>query len=163
MTLPLAASPASGRNVVTGNVDTIAHNIQLALGPVFLLTGIASILNVMTSRLGRVIDRARKLEVEIGGYDLAARRRATVELGVLRRRTTAAHWAIGMCTCAALFVCVTIAILFVGNFAAFRADTVVAGLFVVAMALLIAGLILFLIEVQVAMKSIRIRTEMIDD
>ncbi len=148
---------------MTGNVDTIAHNIQLALGPVFLLTGIASILNVMTARLARVIDRARKLEAEIGGYDPAASRRAMVELGVLRRRTTAAHWAIGLCTCAALSVCVVVAILFVGNFVVFRADTVVAVLFVVAMALLIAGLILFLIEVQVAMQSIRIRTEMLDD
>ncbi len=148
---------------MTGNVDTIAHNIQLALGPVFLLTGIASILNVMTARLARVIDRARKLEAEIAGYDPAARRRAQVELGILGRRTTAAHWAIGMCTCAALFVCVVVAILFVSNFVAFRADTLVAGLFIVAMALLIAGLILFLVEVQVAMKSIRIRTEMLDD
>ncbi len=68
-----------------------------------------------------------------------------------------------MCTCAALFVCVVVAILFVSNFVAFRADTLVAGLFIVAMALLIAGLILFLVEVQVAMKSIRIRTEMLDD
>ncbi|MBV8972783.1 MAG: DUF2721 domain-containing protein [Sphingomonadaceae bacterium] len=148
---------------MTGNVDTIAHNIQLALGPVFLLTGIASILNVMMARLARVIDRARKLEAEIAGYDPAASRRATVELGILRRRTTAAHWAIGMCTTAALFVCVVVAILFVGNFVVFRADTIVAGLFIVAMTLLITGLILFLTEVQLAMKSVRIRTEMLED
>ncbi len=147
---------------MTGNVDTIAHNIQLALGPVFLLTGIASILNVLTNRLGRVIDRARRLEGEIAGYEPAARRRAAVELGMLGRRTTAAHWAIGLCTCSALFVCVVVAILFVDNFTPFSAATTVATLFVVAMALLIAGLILFLIEVQVAMKSVRIRTGMLD-
>ncbi len=147
---------------MTGNVDAIAHNIQLALGPVFLLTGIASILNVLTNRLGRVIDRARRLESEVAGYEPAARRRAAVELGMLGRRTAAAHWAIGLCTCSALFVCVVVAILFVDNFTPFSAATTVATLFVVAMALLIAGLILFLIEVQVAMKSVRIRSGMLD-
>ncbi len=147
---------------MTGNVDSIAHNIQLALGPVFLLTGIASILNVLTNRLGRVIDRARKLEAEIAGYDPAARRRAAVELGMLGRRTAAAHWAIGLCTTSALFVCVVVAMLFVDNFTPFHAATTVAALFVVAMALLIVGLILFLIEVQVAMRSIRIRGAMLD-
>jgi len=147
---------------LAGNVDAIAHNIQLALGPVFLLTGIASILNVLTNRLGRVIDRARRIEAEIAGYDPAAKRRAVVELGMLGRRTTAAHWAIGLCTCSALFVCVVVALLFVDNFTPFSASILVAGLFIVAMALLIAGLLLFLFEVQVAMRSVRIRSGMLD-
>ena len=148
--------------IVPGNIDAIAHDIQLALGPVFLLTGIASILNVLTHRLGRVIDRARKIEAEVAGYDPAARRRAIVELGVLGRRTTAAHWAIGLCTCSALFVCVVVAVLFVDNFTPFSAATTVAALFIVAMALLIIGLLLFLLEVQIAMRSVRVRAEMLD-
>ena len=147
---------------MSGNVDLVAHNIQLALGPVFLLTGIASILNVLTNRLGRVIDRARRIEAEIVGYDEAARRRAIVELGVLGRRTAAAHWAIGLCTTSALLVCVVVAILFVDNFTPFSANLLVAGLFIVAMILLIAGLILFLMEVQVAMRSVRIRQDMLE-
>jgi hypothetical protein len=40
----------------------VAHAIELAVAPVFLLTGIAAILAVMTNRLGRIIDRARVLE-----------------------------------------------------------------------------------------------------
>ncbi len=143
-------------------VDAVAHKIQLALGPVFLLTGIASMLNVLTNRLGRVIDRARKLEAEIAGYDPAARRRAAVEIGILGRRTSAAHWAIGLCTLSALFVCVVVALLFVDNFVAISPGNLVAGLFVVAMVLLIAGLLLFLLEVQVAMRSVRVRSEMLD-
>ena len=147
---------------MTGNVDSIAHDIQLALGPVFLLTGIASILNVLTNRLGRVIDRARRLESELVDYDAPTRARAVSELKVLGRRTFAAHWAIGLCTMSALFVCVVVAILFVDNFTPFSANTLIAGLFIVAMILLIAGLLLFLVEVQVAMKSVRVRSEMLD-
>ena len=143
-------------------VDTIAHNIQLAVAPVFLLTGIASILNVLANRLGRVIDRARRLEAEIAGYDLDARRRAMAELAVLGRRMGAAHWAIGLCTLSALFVCVVVAILFVGDTLSGRIAAAVAPLFILVMLLLIAGLLLFLLEVQIAMRSVRVRGEMLE-
>jgi hypothetical protein len=43
----------------------VAHAVQLAVAPVFLLTGIAAMLSVMTNRLGRVIDRARVLEEKL--------------------------------------------------------------------------------------------------
>ena len=39
----------------------VAKSIQLALAPVFLLTGIAGLLNVMAGRLARIIDRGRVL------------------------------------------------------------------------------------------------------
>jgi len=43
------------------DIPTVAHAIQQAVAPVFLLTGIGSILSVLTNRLGRAIDRFRKL------------------------------------------------------------------------------------------------------
>ncbi len=144
-------------------IDAIAHNIQLAVAPVFLLTGIASILNVLTNRLGRVIDRARKLEGEIAGYDAAARTRALSELVFLGRRMAAAHWAIGLCTLSALMVCVVVAILFVGDVIPMKASAAVAPLFVLVMLLLIGGLVVFLYEVQIATRSVRVRGEMLEE
>lgn len=148
---------------VAAHIDTIAHNIQLAVAPVFLLTGIASILNVLTNRLGRVIDRARKLEAEIAGYDQPTRKRALTELTVLGRRTAAAHWAIGLCTASAVFVCIVVAILFVGDVIPMRASAAVAPLFILTMTLLTAGLLMFLYEVQIATRSVRVRGEMLEE
>ena len=148
---------------MAGTVDVISHNIQLAVAPVFLLTGIASILNVLTNRLGRVIDRARRIEAEIAGYDLDARKRASLELSFLGRRMAAAHWAIGLCTLSALFVCVVVAILFVGDVLPTRASAAVVPLFILVMVLLIAGLLLFLFEVQIATRSVRVRGAMLND
>ena len=148
---------------MAGTVDVISHNIQLAVAPVFLLTGIASILNVLTNRLGRVIDRARRIEAEIAGYDLEARKRAGLELSFLGRRMAAAHWAIGLCTLSALFVCVVVAILFVGDVLPTRASAAVVPLFILVMVLLIAGLLLFLFEVQIATRSVRVRGAMLND
>ncbi|QXQ05274.1 DUF2721 domain-containing protein [Sphingosinicellaceae bacterium] len=144
-------------------IDAIAHNIQLAVAPVFLLTGIASILNVLTNRLGRVIDRARKLEAELAAFDPVTRERALRELGILGKRMAAAHWAIGLCTLSALMVCVVVAILFVGDVIPMRASAAVAPMFILVMVLLIAGLLAFLTEVQIAMRSVRIRGGALED
>lgn len=140
-------------------IDNIAHNIQLAVAPVFLLTAIGTILNVLTTRLGRVVDRGRRLENEIPGYPSARRDIAIAELSVLNRRMSAANLAILLCTLSALLVCVTIAILFLGELTPMRWNGIVAVLFIIAMALLIAGLMLFLFEVQVALRAVRLRAE----
>lgn len=139
------------------HIDSIAQSIQLAVAPVFLLTGIGSMLNVLATRLGRITDRARKIESDISGYPSDRRRMAIAELAVLDKRMAASHWAIALCTCAALLVCIVVALLFVGELIAMRGTAAVPVLFIGAMTLLISGLMLFLYEVQVALRSVRVR------
>ena len=140
-------------------VSTIAHLIQLAIAPVFLLAGIGAILNVLAQRLARVVDRARALEAEYGGLSEADRARAGEELGLLDRRMTVVNQAISACTASALFVCLVVAILFVADLASFGWGQPIAILFIIAMALLIVGLLLFLWEIRLARRAIRIRSE----
>jgi Protein of unknown function (DUF2721) len=140
-------------------VSAIAHHIQLAVAPVFLLAGIGSILNVMAGRLARVTERARLLEREFASYDEEARRLATAELRILDVRMTVVNLALSACTAAALFVCVLVALLFVADLADFAIGRPVAWLFVLAMLLLIAGLVLFLWEVRLAMRALLVRRE----
>ena len=146
---------------IIGPVDDIAHNIQLAVAPVFLLSGIGAILNVLTARLGRVVDRARRIEADIETYDEGNRERALDLLVVLDRRMVAVQYAVGLCTLAALFVCLVVAILFVGDYFPFIWGPVVVVLFVGAMVLLSAGLLLFLIEVQIATRSVRVQGDLL--
>jgi hypothetical protein len=56
----------------------VAHAIQLAVAPVFLLSGIGAILAVMTNRLGRIIDRARVLEVRLDNASAELHARASI-------------------------------------------------------------------------------------
>lgn len=140
-------------------VSAIAHHIQLAVAPVFLLAGIGSILNVMAGRLARVTERARLIEREFHSYDDEARRLATAELRILDVRMTVVNLALSACTAAALFVCVLVALLFVADLADFAIGRPVAWLFVLAMLLLIAGLVLFLWEVRLAMRALLVRRE----
>jgi len=140
-------------------VSAIAHLIQLAIAPVFLLTGVGSILNVLSQRLSRVVDRARKLEQDFASLDPNQRDSASNELRVLDRRMTLSILALSFCTATALLVCVLIAILFVGDLTEFALGRPIALLFILAMLMLITGLILFLWEVRLAMRSIRIRRD----
>jgi hypothetical protein len=140
-------------------VSAIAHLIQLAIAPVFLLAGVGAILNVLANRLARVVDRARALEAEYSSFDEVERGRAGAELILLDRRMTVVNLAISCCTASALFVCLVVAILFVADLASFEFGKVLALLFIVTMVLMIAGLILFLWEIRLAMRSLRVRQE----
>ena len=137
--------------------SAIAHQIELAVAPVFLLAGIGALLNVMAQRLARVVDRGRSLEADYAGFDEESRRLAAAELVILDRRMMLVNLAITACTTAALLVCVLVAMLFVANLADFAFARPIAWLFVAAMLLLIAGLFLFLWEIKLAMNALRIR------
>ncbi len=137
-------------------VTTIAHQIQLAVAPVFLLAGIAGMINVLAHRLARVVDRSRQLEAEPPGENDAVRRLYFDELTILDRRMRVVNWSLSCCTAGALFVCVVVAILFVASLARFAFANTIALLFILAMLLLIVGLILFLYEVRLATKALKV-------
>ena len=75
-------------------VSTIAQAIQLSVAPVFLLTGIGAILNLLATRLARVIDRSRVLEdrIPLSGPD--ARQRDIRELRLLDWRIKVINFSI---------------------------------------------------------------------
>src|SRR4051812_129584 len=99
--------------VIDTSPGIISHAIQLAIAPVFLLTGIAALLGVMATRLARVIDRARFLEQEWKAMDAGLRERSRAELASLEKRRRVCSWSINYCTVAALLVCLVIVTLFV--------------------------------------------------
>ncbi|MBB5517591.1 DUF2721 domain-containing protein [Amphiplicatus metriothermophilus] len=141
--------------------DDIGHIIQLSVAPVFLLVAIGSMLNVMTARLGRIIDRARRLEEDLSGdLDESARARSVGELKALDRRMLYANAAINLSAAAALLIAFVVALMFVGGLAG--ADTLIpiAVLFVLAMIGVIAALCAFLAEISIATRTVRVRAEL---
>jgi Protein of unknown function (DUF2721) len=132
--------------IVAENLSTVSHVIQMAVAPVFLLTGIGAILSVLTGRLGRLVDRFRALsETEKTLQAIQAR-----ELSILTVRARWVHWAITLCTAAALFVSLVIGALFVGAVANTDPSRIVSILFIIAMTSLIIGLGCFLREISLS-------------
>lgn len=141
-------------------MNLIANVIQLAIGPIFLLVGTGSFLNVMTARLGRVVDRARALEDALDSGETGPIREAhTMELKYLDKRIRHANWAITLCVISALLICVVVALLFLGELFSVQMRLPIASLFILTVMFLIAGLIQFLREIAVATTSLRVRAE----
>ncbi len=138
------------------NASDISHVIQLAVAPVFLLSSIGTILAVLTTRLGRVIDRVRVLGDRLETAPEEKRRGIIDEERLLLRRRGIINWAFIGCTVAALLVCVLIAVAFVGYLLDVHLEVVMATLFILAMASFVAGLLLFLREVLLAASSVHI-------
>jgi hypothetical protein len=137
----------------------IQHAIQLAIAPVFLLTGIAGLLAVMANRLARIVDRARDLELRWRTLDEKTLAAARLEIGILERRRHLASWSINFSTVAALLVCIVIVTLFFEEF--FRTDLkwLAGAQFVGVMIALIGGLASFLREVYLATHTGRIQAD----
>lgn len=140
----------------------IAETIQLSLAPAFLLVATGSILNVVTGRLARVVDRARDLQQRHGETEGLEHERVVRELRRLDRRMDVINWSIALCVACGIVVCIMVAMLFaVGNG---RDDlaTAVAAAFILAMMLLLAGLLAFLVEVRLAIRTIHVPLEMLE-
>lgn len=141
---------------LTQEVSTIAHVIELAIAPVFLITGISSLLAVMSNRLARIIDRSRQIEAKWHDLDIIQTADAEAELASLSTRAKLASFSINFCAFAALMVCLLIATLFLDAFIGTNLRWFVGGLFVLSMCTLSGGIVCFLREVHIAMLSLRI-------
>jgi hypothetical protein len=142
--------------MTAADVSSIAHIIELAVAPVFLLAGIGGILNVVASRLARVMNRVRSLERDVPVADEEVRGRELAELGVLHRRVRLCQMSIGLCTSSALLICLVVIVLFVATLVAMNFALVVSLLFIAAMISLTLGLLLFLAEVTISTRFARV-------
>jgi hypothetical protein len=138
------------------NIGDVAHAIQLALAPVFLLTGIAGILNVMAGRLARIIDRGRHLSENHVPQELQLAETLQIEFQSLDRRRHLASAAITACTLAALLVCMVIAALFLEVLLQIELKWLVGVVFTGSTLALVVGLAYFLREVHLATRTVRI-------
>lgn len=138
------------------NINDVPQALQLALGPAFLLTAIAGLLNVMTGRLARIIDRGRQLTE--GGMVVDADVEVVLqgELRGLERRRRLAGAAITACTTSALMVCMIIPALFLEALLELPLKWLVGVLFTAATVALVVGLASFVREVRLATRTVRI-------
>ena len=133
----------------------IAHLIQSAVAPVFLLTGVAATLNVLTNRLARIVDRARTLETRLESQH-GKTKQLHADLGVLARRARYINFAISLCAISAVLVALVVVTLFANAFFGLGLAGLIASLFVGSLLVLSAAFIAFFIEVRYATAALRI-------
>ena len=137
-------------------ISDVAHAIQLSLAPVFLLSGIGVLLGMLTSRLARIVDRARVMEQRLQFAAEQEMRDLLAWLLVITRRARLMNRAITLSTIAALLVASVVALLFASAFSSFSLAPLIGLLFILSMMSLIASLLCFLLEIRIATASLRI-------
>ena len=153
----MAIDPSSLAAPPQHALGNVVSFIQLSIAPVFLLTGVGAMLNVLTSRLGRIIDRARALQEHYERCDDAAKQaRLHDDLRLLSLRARLISWAISFSTSASLCVALIIVTLFVQSLFDMYVRGVVPVLFIIAMMAFVTGLLLFLREIYLATAALRI-------
>ncbi|WP_231635469.1 DUF2721 domain-containing protein [Novosphingobium aerophilum] len=134
----------------------IVQTIQLALTPVFVLVAIGNILNILSTRLGRVVDRARTLQQLHNETQGAEHDMVVLEIRLVDRRITIITKAIRFMVLSALAIGTTVAILFLQGLAGLDLHGLAAVIFLASIVLLLVALVLFLHETQVAAQALSI-------
>lgn len=135
----------------------LAHGIQLAVAPVFLLTAISALLGVLATRLARIVDRARLIESRLDALEGRALDDAHDELLTLDRRNEIVNWSMALATGCAVLIAGVCAAVFVGELARIDLSIGIAITFIAGLAAYIASLLLFLREVHLASITVRVR------
>ncbi len=143
-------------------VTTISTLIQLSVAPVFLLAGVAGLLNVFIGRLTRIIDKLEKLDKELQKKektqnDYAEEQHLTQRRVFLVMRMQNTNLALFFCTATGLMVALVILLMFSSALLAFDSSTFISILFILAMASLIIALLLFLREIYFTTSFIKIK------
>jgi hypothetical protein len=139
----------------TSGIVDIAHGIQLAVAPVFLLSGIGVFLTILTNRLSRIIDRARSLEGGPLPHPGNLEASTHLELRMLSRRAQWIQTSITLSTACALLICLVIVCLFAGVALGRDLSWLIVILFISALCGFICALLVFLREIRAATATLR--------
>ena len=144
------------------SVDSVAHVIQVALTPVFLLSGIASLLGVLSTRLARVADRVDALAEQLEAGGPVDGRRLRLRLAYLRRRSHVLDAAVMMGTLGGVATSCAGLLLFVGTLRD-RPGVALFVAFGLALLFTMGALVAFLIEMLLASRGLRDQADRADE
>ncbi|MFM2372775.1 MAG: hypothetical protein RIS85_2497 [Pseudomonadota bacterium] len=148
--------------MTAGPTGVIAQTIQLALAPVFVLVAIGNIMNILTTRLGRIVDRSRTLQKLHGETVGTEHDVVVIELRYVDRRIHLIGRALLLLVLSGLAIGVTVGSLFVGEMAGVELRNMTGITFFVAIALLMVALVYLLLETRIAASSLRLPQELLE-
>lgn len=143
-------------------LGVVVSVLQTALTPAFLLVAVGSLLNVLTGRLSRIVDRSRDLQRQHADTEGSAHDRVVSELRIIEQRMRVVGSSILFAVLSAITVCIMIALLFLMGLTNFAAAWVAVAVFMTALALLSACLLQFVREIRLATFAIYVPEEYLE-
>ena len=136
--------------------------LQTALTPAFLLVALGSLLNILTGRLSRIVDRSRALQDRHAATEGPEHDRLVAELRVIEKRMRVVGSSILLSVLSALTVCLMIGLLFLMGLSTFSMAWLVVAFFILALGLMAGSLVQFVREVRLSTHAIYIPEEYLE-
>lgn len=144
------------------DLQAVIAVLQTALTPAFLLVALGSLLNILTGRLSRIVDRARDLQDRYATTNGLEHERLVDELRILEKRMKVVGKSILFGVLSAVTVCIMIGLLFLMGLTSFSKAWIIVAVFMVALGLMAGSLGLFVREVRLATRAIRVPEEFLE-
>jgi len=133
--------------------------LQVAVGPVILISGVGLLLLTLTNRLGRAVDRSRQLRQEFRQVAEGHRARLSPQVEILYRRARLLRLSIIMAGLSVLLVAILIIVVFLTVLMKLEVGMAIALLFIACMAALIVSLIAFIRDIQLSLQALKLELE----
>ena len=129
--------------------------LQLAVGPVILISGVGLLLLTLTNRFGRLLDRSRSLNHELAstGEDIAGRNR---QIDILHRRAGILRLSIICGAITVLLVAILILVLFLAALFKFEAGWLLVLIFCTGLIALICSMLTFIQDMNLSLEAVRL-------
>ncbi len=135
--------------------------LQLAIGPVILISGVGLLLLTITNRLGRVLDRARHLAKEQAGVpEGTASSKVHLQITILNKRAGILRASCLQLAVTVLSAAVLILLLFVAKLADIELGLLLVIVFSIGQLALIGSVIAFLRDLNLALHAMRLEINM---
>jgi len=139
------------------NIQNLIKLMQSAISPIILISGVGLLLLSFTNRLGRIIDRARFLvkEKENGNQSEII----PIQISILYTRGRLLRIAITSIVITILLASLMILLLLFSHFTNLGIGFLFLSFFIIAILSLIISVILFLIDVTISLKALKIQVK----
>jgi hypothetical protein len=137
--------------------------LQVAIGPVILISGVGLLLLTLTNRFGRAVDRSRALGREVREVGQAERQRLTSQVGILYRRARVIRLSIIMAALSLLLASVLIILLFIAALTSVEFGFAIVILFICCLASLIVSLLAFIRDIQLSLHALKLELDLDKD
>ncbi|HXR05126.1 MAG TPA: DUF2721 domain-containing protein [Verrucomicrobiae bacterium] len=143
----------------TTPLNEIVPVLQVAIGPVILISGVGLLLLTMTNRLGRAIDRARQLKGELPKRTEQDRQQVLAQVAIIYRRARLIRLGITLAALSALLAAALVIVLFVTALLRLEQGLLVSLLFIACMAALFASLVAFICDINLSLRALKLELE----
>jgi uncharacterized membrane protein YqjE len=133
--------------------------LQVAIGPVILISGVGLLLLTLSNRFGRAVDRSRQLGREMREAAEAERQRLASQVEILYRRARVIRLSIIMAALSVLLASLLIIVLFLTALQRWEVGLVIVLLFVCCLASLIVSLGAFIRDIQLSLHALKLELQ----